>query len=155
MSDVHSPEPDPRKVRFPVTCPACGKGTLGWNIIGSDYTMRGEARYCGTLLPPGIDFLDRVPSPVVDPLAPSPAPIMRFGRLDKSRVGTASARHVRSNNQVEVPMYPLATIREALSACRITTQFRNVIAFAPLLTWCEECHTAQIVNRPEGAHAIE
>jgi hypothetical protein len=150
VSDVHSPKPKAPKTRFDVPCTACGEGIVGWHVIGTD-RWTNEARYCGTLLPRGIDLLDRVP-PADDPIAS--APLSRFGRQDKARVGTASARHVRSGDQVEAPMYPAEPIKEALVACGIRTRFVSPLALAPFLTWCDRCHASQTVNRPDGAVAL-
>jgi hypothetical protein len=161
MSDVHSPEPKAPKVRFKVLCTACGKGEVGWHIIGTDQRTH-EARYCGTLLPRGVELLDRrrddylagIVGPVdTDTVWPDPVPFSHFGRLDKTRIGSASPRHVRSGDQVEAPMYPAQPIKEALAACGIRTSFISAIALAPFRTWCDRCGAVQDVDLPEGAIA--
>lgn len=152
-----------RPRRLPVLCGGCGK-EAAWHIMGADRYEGGAARYCGTLLPRGIDLVDRGEQPPPEILEERDGlaaiafhlfvtPTTRFGRLDGNRTNRKGVRHVRSAGQSQPSKYPEDIILDALGSCEIWTSFRGVIAFAPFLLECFHCGVGFSVEPPTGVIA--
>jgi len=135
-----------RPTRLTVPCPKCG-GAVGWHVVGID-RWQDAPRYCGTLLPRGVEYVGQDPGDLLT------GGLLRFGRLDSSRLDKPdgrAVRHVRASGQVEPPLYPQEVIRQADGACGMTTRFKSIRAFAPFRVWCFTCGHDQLVEPPMNA----